>query len=452
MIRMLLLTPALVAAGLVAVALIEILIRRPDVAAAMVFVAVIVQAVFVDQVPSIHLGGPRIYVTDVVSASVAVAGVARVLRLRRIDRYHRWLVLLGVTLVVSLIRGAAAYGVQASVNDFRQYLFFFGVALYFSTFAPSPWRSDRIGRIWLVMTIPMMVLVALRWVQVFAGMDLGVPRATWGADAAIRVIDGPYVFFLTCAFILTVPAWVRGGGSRRFRWLSALLALFVLMLDRRTAWLTIVVGLAVLLLHDRRLGRRALVLVTVSAVVSVAAFVWLGGLGEGGNEQLLASGSGNLTWRVEGWSQLVGSWSQNPADWFVGEPFGSGFARVVEGDTIVTHPHNFYIETMIRAGIVGVTALIALTVGLMKSLWRTPDRDFGLLGPGVLPSLLAMQVVWFLTWVPGSEQGIVTGLALAAAAWRARVPHGLPAPHLMPLTTGDHVLADEQRPIEEARS
>jgi hypothetical protein len=30
-----------------------------------------------------------------------------------------------------------------------------------------------------------------------------------------------------------------------------------------------------------------------------------------------------------------------------------------------------------------------------------------------------MQIVWFLTWVPGSEQGIVTGLAVAVAAAQA---------------------------------
>jgi hypothetical protein len=110
MTAMLLLTPVLMVAGLVGVALVELLIRRPDVAAAMVFGAVIVQAVFVDQVPSIHLGGPRVYATDLVSASIAAAGVARILRLRRFDRYHRWLLLLTVLLIVSLIRGAAAYG------------------------------------------------------------------------------------------------------------------------------------------------------------------------------------------------------------------------------------------------------------------------------------------------------------------------------------------------------
>ena len=55
----------------------------------------------------------------------------------------------------------------------------------------------------------------------------------------------------------------------------------------------------------------------------------------------------------------------------------------------------------------------------MRALWRAPARDVGLLGPGVLPALLAMQIVWFLTWAPGSEQGIVTGLAIAVAAAQA---------------------------------
>jgi len=33
-----------------------------------------------------------------------------------------------------------------------------------------------------------------------------------------------------------------------------------------------------------------------------------------------------------------------------------------------------------------------------------------------MPALLAMQLIWYLTWVSGNESGIVTGLTLAAAA------------------------------------
>jgi len=112
-----------------------------------------------------------------------------------------------------------------------------------------------------------------------------------------------------------------------------------------------------------------------------------------------------------------------------GQPFGSGFARRVEGSNVVSHPHNFYIETMLRSGFVGLLALIALTAGLLRALWRLGRArpDGGLFGLDVLPALVAMQLVWFITWVPGSEQGFVTGLAVAVVAARARARQLLPA-------------------------
>jgi hypothetical protein len=377
---------------------------------------VVVQAYFVDRVPALALpGGVQVYVTDMVAALVVGAAVLRLLRLRDFARYQRWLLLFGLLLLVSLVRGVAAFGMQASVADFRMYLFFAGVAVYLATFPPSDRLYDRIGRIWLAMTIPMMLLVCLRWLAVFAGIDLGVPAETHGSDAAIRVIDGPFNFFLAHAFVLTIPTWLRGEQERWIRWVSVLLLLFVLVLNRRTVWLAIVVGVAVLGLRDRRLGRPAIILVTLGAVVTAIAFVYLGGLQEG-TQPVIKSGTGNLDWRIQGWSELVGAWSHDVTNWVVGQPFGSGFAVKIDGIASNTHPHNFYIETMIRTGLAGLLALIALSAGLLRALWHTPTRDTGLFGPSVITALLAMQIVWSLTWVPGSEQGIVTGIACALAA------------------------------------
>jgi hypothetical protein len=407
----------LIAVGL-AIALLDLLIRRADVAAALVLGSIVVDAYFVGNVPSLTLpGGTRVYVTDMVSTLVLGAALARLLRLRHFDRFHRWALLLAVLVLVSLLRGVAAFGPQPSIADVRQYVFFAGVALYFATFPVSARLYDRIGRIWLVMTIPMMALVSARWLAVFAGINLGVPAEKNGADAAIRVIDGPFTFFLASAFVLSIPAWtwIRRKRDRWIRWVSVLLLLFVLVLNRRTVWLAIAVGVAVLMLRDRRLGRRAAMLVTVGAVLTAVAFVQFGGLKEG-NEPLVKSSSGNFSWRVQGWSELVAAWAHSLTDWAVGQPFGSGFDRKIAGIETNSHPHNFYIETMIRTGVVGLVALVALTVGLLRALWRAPARDAGLLGPGLLPALLAMQIVWYLTWVPGREQGIVTGLAAAVAA------------------------------------
>jgi O-antigen ligase len=113
---------------------------------------------------------------------------------------------------------------------------------------------------------------------------------------------------------------------------------------------------------------------------------------------------------------LLGPWAHRPGEWLFGQPIGSGFARRLDGVLVNSHPHDFYIEILIRTGFGGLAALLALTFGLLRALWRTPARDTGLLGPGVIPALLAMQIVWFVTWVPGSEQSIVTGLAVAVAA------------------------------------
>jgi O-antigen ligase len=410
----------LLVVGALSVALLDLVVRRAELGAAFVLAAMLLQAAFVDQVPSLYLADTRVELTDVLFTFVVGAGLARLLRVRRFTALTRWLLLLGVMLLVALVRGVLTLGVQPSVNDFRQYMQFAGAALYFATFPPSTLLRDRIGRIWLAATIPMMALVCLRWLANFTGVSLGVLSVRY--DAAIRAVNGPETFFLATAAMIAMPAWrMAGDRARRLRHLGLLLLLFVMVLDRRTVWLAVIAGVAVLTVHDRRLGRRTLVMVAAAAIVTVWVFIAFSGSGSQ-QERLATSASSTdtLDWRLEGWSELTSAWSKDPASWFVGQPFGSGFEREVEQSDVTSHPHNFYIETMLRTGVIGLLALVALTAGTLRALWRIPDRDGGLLAPGVFPALLTMQLVWFITWVPGTEQGIITGLALALAATRAR--------------------------------
>ena len=234
------------------------------------------------------------------------------------------------------------------------------------------------------------------------------------------MLNGPYTFFLANAFILTVPFWqLQDRRSRRLTWLGALLLVFVVLLNRRTAWLAIIVGLAVMMVRNRRLSRRVLALVVGAVVLTIAGYVALGG--SKSEEQIVATsavGTGTLDWRIQGWSELLAGLSTDPVQWGIGEPLGSDFTREVQGSEVEAEPHNFYLSHLLRAGVVGLLALIALTGGLFRALWRIPPpggRD-GLLAPGVFPALLAMQIVWFLAWTPGMEQGIITGLAVGLAA------------------------------------
>ncbi len=423
MITLLTLGVVALAAGVFGVLLLDLTVRRAEVGAAFVLAAMVLQAAYVNEVPSLSPGGVRIGITDVLFVFVVGAGLARLLRVRRYSTLLRWLLLLGTVALVSLLRGVAAFGPQAAVNDFRQYLQFLGAATYFATFRPTPERCHRIGLVFLAATVPMMILVCLRWMATFGGVDLGPLSATY--DAAIRAVNGPETFFFAVAALLTLPAWqLAGRQARRIRSFGMVLLLFVTILDRRTVWITMIAGVAVLALHNPRLGRRALTWGAAAALVTVVLFAAYSSVGT--SQEPLAQTADNtatLTWRVEGWTELLQSWSENPANWFVGEAFGSGFVRKVDGSEVDSHPHNFYVETTLRTGIVGLVALVVLLVGLARAVWRwqvpAPSEAAFLLAPEMFPVLLVMQLVWCITWIPGVEQGILTGLAVALAAARS---------------------------------
>ena len=306
--------------GLVAVivagfglALLDVTIRRAEVGAAAVFLSAIVQAAFLYNVPSVRLGGMRVGVTDVVAVIVLAAAVARCLRLRHLSRHQHWLIMLGVLLLVSLMLGIASHGVQSSINDSRQYLFFVGAALYMATFRPTADLYDRIGRIWLMAAVLMVLLACVRWLQVFAGIDLGVPAEINGVDTEIRVLDGPYAFFLAGPLLLTIPVWLRRGQPRWVRWLGVVLLVVLIALDRRTVWLAIFVGVAVLLLRGRRLKPRAVALVVAASIVIVLAFAG-DVLARDQSPPGTVTSTGTVTWRIEGWSDLVDQLVREPGE------------------------------------------------------------------------------------------------------------------------------------------
>ena len=324
-------------------------------------------------------------------------------------------------LLLSLVRGAMAFGPQHAIAEFRLFVAFVAGALYFATFAPSSRLNDRIGQMWLALSIPMMILVCLRWLDTFAGINLGVPAAEFGEDAAIKVLNGPYTFFLADTVILTVPFWQLHGPPLEAADVARRAAPAVrgavepahgLAHDRSSGWQSSWCGDAASAAGWSRWS-------SAPSCSPIAGYVALGG--SEGEEQTVARsavGTGTLDWRIEGWSELLDGLSTDPVQWGIGEPMGSDFTREVQGSEVEAEPHNFYLAILLRAGVVGLLALIALTGGLLRALWRIPPPggEGGLLASGVFPALLAMQVVWFIAWKPGMEQGIITGLAVGLAA------------------------------------
>ena len=217
--------------------------------------------------------------------------------------------------------------------------------------------------------------------------------------------------------------------------MGSVLLLFVVLLNRRTVWLTLLVGVAVVMLRERRLGPRATMLVAIAALVTVALYV-----------AFPEAAAGNRAGRA------VGHWHRHPR---VAHPrMVLPVRQLVDGPGALArrpalrkrvHPDGLWdrgggraaqllLLTLLRMGLVGMLSLIALTGGVLRALWRIPTRGGGLLEPGLFPALLTMQLIWFITWIPGLEQGIVTGLAVGLAAGGVRRGH-LAFPHAGRWTT-----------------
>jgi hypothetical protein len=424
-----------VACLLLLLLLIDVLVRRADVTAALLLGSTLTDAFFASAVPSLTLPGDiRLGFTDIIATLILCAAFARLLRMRRLATYQRWLVLFFILLVLSLVRGIIAFGVQTSISDFRLMEFWIAAAIYFATVPPSQRVYDRIAKLWIWMTVPLMVVVLARWLDVFAGIDLGVPRERFGSsDATIRVLNGPYTFFLVQGFILTLPFWRQDQRARSIRIVSILLLLFVVLLDRRTAWVALLAGIVTLMVHDRRLGRRAMWAVVAIGGVVIGAYFTFQRAATSGEPIAQASNPASAAWRIDGWVALISQWASAPTNWFTGEPFGASYLRRIEGSDVLAEPHNFYIEILLRTGAFGLMALLALTVGLVAATWRTSSEYAGVFGSGVLPALLMMQVIWFMAWSPGIEEGILTGIAISLAARR---PKDRPPQAIADLATG----------------
>lgn len=407
----LLLLGALLAVAGIALVLLDTLIRRPTITATFVIATSLFLAAF-GEAGRIPVGGLPVSVPDGIFVLVTLAGVARVTRLRRLAHVHWLLLLIWVLVVVSLVQGATQYG-DAAIREIRPFLRFFGPALYFSTIEPTAEMLERLGRIWLRGVAVLIGLVFLRLAAVVGGVNLGPIAATHpSASYALRVLPGYESFTIGQAFVLTIPAAVLRPDDRVLRALAVLLGVVMVVLNRRTVYVAVIVGLMIMVGRSRTLRRGIAPLLLGIAAVAATLF---GTLPDStvADEPVAQSAvdTGTLVGRIEGWEYLL---AEGPEDeqWLIGTPLGPGFDRVQRGREFGSNPHSYYVLLLLRTGFVGVVAFVSLYVLAGRRLWRLRSRG-ELLSPPTLLVLLAMQMIFFITWIAPVEQGVLLGLACA---------------------------------------
>lgn len=407
----------LVAAALVATWLVERILRDSVFTAAVIVTISVTSTFFGSLIPTAVIGGFTVLPQDVLFALVAGAGVLRLLRLESINPMQRAVIALFALVALSALRGIGPNGLDSTFRESRNFLYFIGGILYFSTVDPTPEVRRQLGRLWLIAGAAFAAIVVFRWGALLVGAPPSGIFTRSREAGGIRVIDNQNTLVVAQALFILVPLWIRETVTRHQRWLIAVLLIVVVFLQHRTIWIVVLTAGALAVARNPTFGRRA-----AAALVSAAAAVAVvtAALSTSGESPLpqAPTDTGTFVWRFEGWKGLLEQEPGREEEYLIGRPLGSGYARELEtsGNVVDTSPHNFYVETYLRLGLVGLAVFPLMYAPTLRQLARRRDEDADLLlTRETLLLIVAMQVVFMIAWPPDLDQGIIIGVASAIA-------------------------------------
>jgi hypothetical protein len=366
----------LVLAGLGAAFLVVLdrIVRDPRAGVALVLAAGALR-VALPGLPGLSLGPFSVYAEDGVLALLLAAVVARGLRGARLAGPSAALVGIAALAGLSAVRGLLLHDLSEVLNEARQTLYFLAAALYVASWRATPDLRDRVARYWYALAAFLVGLAALRWLIVLGGLPL------------------------------------------RWKRFAVVLGMAVLVLQHRSVWAALLAGAALVAVQQRQVRRLA---VPLGLAASAALAVSLLFAPEPPPRAALEEGAAStdtFEWRVEGWRVLLrDSGPQGPVEALAGRPYGTGWERRLAsvGYTTDVAPHNFYVELGLRTGLLGLGLLLFAYLRALGILTRAADHT--------LVAVLAIQLLYFVPYAPGIEQGALLGLALAAARREAPVP------------------------------
>jgi hypothetical protein len=369
------------------------------------------------ELPAVNLG-LQIYAQDVMFITLLLAAVARYIGGAGITVVPGAWYLFGAMILFAFLLGVVQYGTIAGV-DFRNYFYFWVGAFYAISFTMHSEVMRSMTRAWTAAALFIVCIVAFRWAVDL--LNLPFPRPWVAADTTgvrFRVINAAQTYVLGVALLMLFYRQVLGDATRLSWLLLVVMAAAVIGIQHRSVWVmtfTAMFSLAFIPGVDkgRLLGK-----LSFAAVFGVVLLlpVLLYGVFDAMLAEVVKSAerATNLKGdtsggRIQGWFALLEHWfGTNMLHKFVGEPFGAGYGGSDRA------PHNFYIQSLFRIGLMGLSALLLAYLALMLGLRRVSALRLHAYAPFLLMVVIG-QMFFYLPYSPSYQQGLLLGMAIAVA-------------------------------------
>lgn len=390
------------------------LVRYPAVVILLLGGLVMVRASGLPDPRLAQVAGATVYAADALFAAAALAAGLRLARKGpRSLPLHRLgcgLLLLSVSLAVA--RGLMLFDLQQVFNEFRSFFYFlaglaFAVVLFADRLPPR-----RAGVMLAGLSLFLAALAVVRLGAGGAGTSQGRILST-GEYVDARAVDAATALLIAQGLWLVLLMTSKRVAPIKTQ-LSLALAALVVVLQHRSVWAATASGVAATFMASPVL-RRAVVkrlalivgLFALLGVVLVAGELRSVGEGVAASAQDVLKERNTLTARVDGWRLLLGdSRLLTPEGLLVGLPMGSGYYRTVAGQVATYSPHNFYIQLLLRGGLVALVGLAMIVAGSLRNYDSHRTEAVAALG------IIVSTGVFFMAYGPAHEQGIFLGVAL----------------------------------------
>ena len=430
-----LMSPVLLALGCLLVVagipLIRFMEGKPDVPIWIIVLIFIGSSLFHDdRLPIVNLGVLSINPLDVAAPILfALAFPFVFFRLRdgfgKKDLALLMLLVWSGILLFNYVLGLREFGLQVATNEFRGYFYIICVSLYVASLRiVGLWY--RIEYMFIFGTLCLLIVILIG----FTGADFSRTGRPVGSAQALFVLQ---------SLLIGIFIYDRGHLKRYLVPLFAALVPILIILQHRSIWVVMLcsLGLVLWLLPLRRAEliqwgmAGMLVLGGLFGVIFGAKLVAaVAGSYEEAVSVNTTRGTSTFAWRMQGWhSLLTGKQMNTVGQILLGNSFGAGWERkALASDGVLIlrteSPHNFYVQTILRSGMIGLTAFLILHVTLIRGLLRsartsTQWRSIYL----CLVVLVISQMIYYIPYGSDFIQAILLG---AAIGWVRESDNNMP--------------------------